>query len=86
MLDICVAVGAIVTIAVLLRLLARWKTKAAFAVDDWLLVASLVPTYGMLVCGGFSQSPSRRRRTRTVLTFLRNQWSKRAEPGGLLRL
>ncbi len=86
MLYVCVAVGAVVTIAVLLRLMARWKIKAAFAVDDWLIVASLVPTYGMLICGGFSQSPSRRRQTLTVLTFLRNQWSKRAEQGGLLRL
>ena len=57
MLFSCIAVGATVTIAVFLRLVARWKSKAAFAVDDWLIVASLVPTYGMLVCGGFSLSP-----------------------------
>lgn len=57
MLYVCVAVGAAVTIAVFLRLVARFKSKAAFGVDDWLIVASLVPTYGMLVCGGFSQYP-----------------------------
>lgn len=44
----------VVTIAVLLRILARWRSKAAFAADDWLIVASLIPTYGMLVCGHFS--------------------------------
>ncbi len=58
MLYACIAIGIAVTIAVTLRLVARWKSKAAFAVDDWLIVASLVPTYGMLVCGGFSQFPN----------------------------
>ena len=53
----CIAVGVAVTIAVILRLVARWRSKATFAVDDWLIVASLVPTYGMLLCGGFSELP-----------------------------
>ena len=57
MLYSCIAVGVVVTIAVVLRLVARLKSQAAFAVDDWLIVASLIPTYGMLICGGFSQYP-----------------------------
>ncbi len=57
MLYSCIAVGVTVTIAVVLRLVARLRSKAVIAVDDWLIVASLIPTYGMLVCGGFSQFP-----------------------------
>lgn len=54
MLYACVAVGAAVTIAILLRMVARRRSKAAFTIDDWLIVASLIPTSGMLVCGGSS--------------------------------
>ena len=50
---ISVALGVIVTIAVALRLLARWRSNAAFAADDALSIASLVPLYAMIVIGHF---------------------------------
>ena len=56
---VAVACGVIETIAVCLRLLARWKTRAQFAIDDWLVVATLIPSYAMLVLGSFSTSPSK---------------------------
>ena len=56
---VAVACGVIETIAVCLRLLARWKTRAQFAVDDWLVVATLIPSYAMLVLGSFSTSLSK---------------------------
>lgn len=46
--NLSIAVGIIATIAVGLRLLARWKSKASFAVDDWFIVGSLLPLYGMM--------------------------------------
>ena len=55
---VAVACGVIETVAVCLRLVARWKTRAQFAVDDWLVVATLIPSYAMLVLGSFSASPS----------------------------
>ena len=70
----CVAVGVVVTIAVILRLMARWRSKAAFAVDDWLIVASLIPTYGMLLCGGFSESWMETKLHSALLTSPREQW------------
>ena len=56
---VAVACGVIETIAVCLRLLARYKTKARFAVDDWVIVATLIPSYAMLVLGSFSTSPNK---------------------------
>jgi hypothetical protein len=38
-----------------LRLLARRKVKARFAIDDWLIVATLVPSYAMLIVGSLSK-------------------------------
>ncbi len=52
---VAVACGIIETIAVCLRLLARWKSKAQFAIDDWVIVATLIPSYAMLVLGAFSR-------------------------------
>ena len=49
-----IACGILETAAVVLRLLARWRSKAAFAVDDWLIVASLIPSYAMLIIGHLS--------------------------------
>ena len=48
--------GVFQTLAVCLRLLARWKIKASLAADDWLIVATLVPSYAMLVAGSLSMS------------------------------
>lgn len=44
-----IAIAIIVTIAVILRFIARKKTKAMLAADDWFILASLVPAYAMLV-------------------------------------
>ena len=44
-----IALAVLATIAVLLRLLARWKTKAKTAVDDLFIVISLLPFYGMVI-------------------------------------
>ena len=52
---ISIAFGVIDTIAVALRLLARRRSKAAFAADDALIVASLVPLFAMIVIGHLSQ-------------------------------
>lgn len=41
------ALAVLATVAVLLRLLARWKSKASFAGDDLMIVLSLFPFYGM---------------------------------------
>ena len=51
-----IAFGVIDTMAVALRLFSRKKTKMGIAVDDWMIVASLVPAYGMIVSSGFCWS------------------------------
>lgn len=47
--NISISIAIIVTFAIILRFIARKKTKAALAADDWFIVASLIPTYAMLV-------------------------------------
>ena len=54
--NVTVACGILATVAVCLRLVARWRSKASFAADDWLMVASLVPSYAMLAVGSISLS------------------------------
>lgn len=46
--------GVVDTVAVALRLVARWRSNAAFAADDALIIASLVPLYAMIVIGHLS--------------------------------
>ena len=48
---VTIACGVLETLAVVLRLLARWRSKAAFAADDWWIVATLIPSYAMLAVG-----------------------------------
>lgn len=48
-LNTSIGIAIIVTLAVILRFVARKKIKATLATDDWLLLASLIPTYAMLV-------------------------------------
>ena len=48
---VTIACGLLETFAVILRLLARWRSKAAFAADDWWIVATLIPSYAMLAVG-----------------------------------
>lgn len=47
-----VTLGVIDTVAVMLRLLARRKTCAGLGADDWLIMASLLPAYAMIICCG----------------------------------
>lgn len=49
-----IAFGIIDTVAVLLRLIARWRSNAAFAADDWWIVWSLVPLCSMVAVGTLS--------------------------------
>lgn len=51
MIKVTIACGILETLAVFLRLLARWRSKAAFAADDWWIVATLIPSYAMLAVG-----------------------------------
>ena len=48
-----IAIGVVDTVAVALRLLARWRSNAAFAADDALIIFGLVPLYVMIVIGHF---------------------------------
>lgn len=57
---ISIALGVINVIAVALRMLARWRSNAAFAADDVLIIASLAPLLAMIVIGYFSSSNTRR--------------------------
>ena len=52
--QVTVACGVLATVAVILRFVARWRSKASFAADDWWMVASLIPSYGMLAVGSIS--------------------------------
>ncbi len=51
---VTVACGILATVAVCLRFVARWRSKASFAADDWWMVGSLIPSYGMLAVGSIS--------------------------------
>lgn len=46
-----IAFGVVCSIAVFLRLLARAKTKANLAADDFLIALSLGPLWGMVTIG-----------------------------------
>ena len=48
MINISIAVGIIDTAAVALRLFARKRSKAPFAIDDLLITLSLFPVYSMI--------------------------------------
>lgn len=48
---VTIVCGILETLAVILRLVARWRSKAAFAADDWWIVATLIPSYAMLTVG-----------------------------------
>lgn len=49
-----IVLAVIDTLAVILRLLSRQKTKAGFGIDDWLIVVSLCPVYSMIVVSTLS--------------------------------
>ncbi|KAL9609948.1 MAG: hypothetical protein Q9167_005321 [Letrouitia subvulpina] len=46
--NLSISVGILDTIAVAMRFAARWRSEAAFAANDWLIIASLIPLYGMI--------------------------------------
>ena len=51
---VTVVCGILATLAVCLRFLARRKTKASLGADDWWMLASLIPSSGMLAVGSIS--------------------------------
>lgn len=55
-----IALGVIDTIAVVLRLIARKRSIAKIGMDDWMIIASLVPAYAMIIAASLSlfASPS----------------------------
>ena len=53
---VSIALGVLVTLAVPLRLLARWKSKAKFALDDALIIISVIPQYVMIAIGVLGSS------------------------------
>lgn len=53
-LAVSLAAAIILPVAVALRLLSRWKSRAGFGADDIWITLSLIPTYAMLISGGFS--------------------------------
>ena len=50
------ACGVLEAIAVALRFVARRKIGASYRTDDWLILLSIIPNYGMIVAGGFCES------------------------------
>jgi hypothetical protein len=48
-----IVLGIIVVVAVLLRVVARSKSKASFAIDDYWISVSLVPFFGMIASSTF---------------------------------
>ena len=53
--NVSIAVGVLAPVAVLLRIVARSKSKAPLAIDDWLIVASLLPLFAMISASILSQ-------------------------------
>ena len=53
--NVSIAVGVIASVAVLLRIVARSRSKAPLAIDDWLIVASLLPLFAMISASILSQ-------------------------------
>lgn len=57
LINLSIALGVIDTIAVGLRLLARWRSKKSFAIDDYFVVGSLAPLYGMIASSTLRMPP-----------------------------
>lgn len=53
--NVSIAVGAIAPVAVLLRIVARSRSKSPLAIDDWLIIASLLPLFAMISASILSQ-------------------------------
>ena len=50
-----IATAVVVTVAVMLRLLARHRSRAGFGADDWWIIGSLIPLYCMIGVGTTSK-------------------------------
>lgn len=48
--------GVIDTLAVMLRFYLRKRSGIRISTDDWLILASLIPAYAMILDTGFCQS------------------------------
>ncbi len=44
-----IALGIIDTIAVVVRFIARKRSRVKVGVDDWMIMASLLPAYAMII-------------------------------------
>lgn len=53
--SITVVLGVIDTLAIILRFIARRRSKMGLGADDWLIAASLVPAHCMVVIAGFCE-------------------------------
>jgi hypothetical protein len=49
-----IADGVIATVAIALRLLARWKSKASLGADECLIIVSLLPQYAVITISHLS--------------------------------
>ena len=58
---VSIADAIISPIVVTLRLVARYKSRAGYGVDDYWITFALVPVYGMLICCGFCKCLERSR-------------------------
>ena len=52
---VSIVCGVLETLAVALRFLARQKLGAKLRSDDWLILVSLLPNYGMIVTGALGK-------------------------------
>ena len=69
-LGVSIAFGVIEIVAVALRFLARRRIGARWRIDDWLILAALVPNYAMIIIGGFrGLSPNAITRSRLKVSF-----------------
>lgn len=54
-LAVSITFGVLETVAVALQFLARRRLGAKWRIDDWLILGALIPNYGMIIVGGFSE-------------------------------
>ena len=66
---ISIALGVLITLAVPLRFLARWKSKAKLATDDVLIIISMLPQYVMITIGVMGSSFNQGLNTRQLTCY-----------------
>ena len=76
---VTVACGILATVAVCLRFVARWRSKASFAADDWWMGASLIPLHCMLAVSTISSFAN----PAFSFSCWRIQWSRAGEEAGI---